>query len=414
MAYITKLKDKPRKHPWIARIRRKGYPPIIKMHPTREEAVAWAHEQERSIRTTGLPLPITQLKQHTVGDIVERYLDEVTPTKKSHVREASTLKRFLQRDIAKKSLAYVSRQDAKEYEKERLKESYRDKLVTPSTVRREMNFLQDIFEVAREDWGHKGLVNPFRGLKIKGAKQARDRVLNQGELEKLEQACEGCHGNNKYYVKLAIRLAIITGMRLQEIFNLSWEDISVERREIKIRKSKTDYKRNRPGRTIALPFHAEFLLLRLVTALVEQDRFELSDRIFVDMTKGAFSQAWLGVVKRANISDLHFHDLRHEAASFFHKAGLTNLETGLMLGHSNKDTTSIYTHPDLKTILEKIDRYRLGEKYDDRLEREAVIEKKGLTLEQAAKILDEVIAEKEPAKTIPPNVVPFINTRASS
>ena len=95
MAYIKKLTDKPRTLPWRAQVRRKGHKAMVKMFKTKPEAERWATEQERTIRLTGLPLTIDDLKKHTVGDIVCRYLKEVTPTKGSRVSETAVLKKFL-------------------------------------------------------------------------------------------------------------------------------------------------------------------------------------------------------------------------------------------------------------------------------------------------------------------------------
>ena len=78
--------------PWRAQVKRKGQPKQIKHFLTKEEAEHWAAEQERSIRLTGLPLTISILKEHTVREIVERYRDEITPTKGGKVEETSRLK----------------------------------------------------------------------------------------------------------------------------------------------------------------------------------------------------------------------------------------------------------------------------------------------------------------------------------
>ena len=119
MAHIKKLTDKPRTLPWRAQIRRKGHPALVKMFKTKTEADTWANEQERQIRMAGLPLTIEDLKRQTVSDIVQRYLNEITPTKGSRVSEATVLKAFLRRDICKKSLAYVNKKDAYAYIAER-------------------------------------------------------------------------------------------------------------------------------------------------------------------------------------------------------------------------------------------------------------------------------------------------------
>jgi hypothetical protein len=78
------------------------------------------------------------------------------------------------------------------------------------------------------------------------------------------------------------------------------------------------------------------------------------------MTKGAFKQSWVEVLRREKIYNLTFHDLRREAGSRFDAAGLTKGEHDLMMGHSNRDMTSLYVHADLKSIQDKLDRYTLG------------------------------------------------------
>lgn len=102
---IVILNDKPRKLPVRAIIRRKGHPTLMQHFPDTKQgwkdAEHWEAEQLRSIRITGLPLTIDDLKKHTVKDIVDRYLKEVTPTKGSSKSETTVLKKFLKTDLAK-------------------------------------------------------------------------------------------------------------------------------------------------------------------------------------------------------------------------------------------------------------------------------------------------------------------------
>ncbi|MEY9244957.1 tyrosine-type recombinase/integrase [Bradyrhizobium elkanii] len=317
MAHIKLMDDKPRTLPWRAHINRKGLKPLVKMFASKSEAEHWASEQERGIRLNGLPQTIDALKKHTVKEIVSRYLEEVTPSKGCHVSESTVLKKFLRTDLAAKSLAYVSETDGYAYRNKRLKE------VLPSTVRREMNSLQHIFEIARKEWGHNSLKNPFRGITIKGSDRQRDRRLNEGELGKLEQACKKCHGLNRLYVPLAIYLAVETGMRMQEILNLTWGDLDFEKRRIRIRKSKTDHITGKDGRTIVMSVMAQ-IFASMLPFKIEHAGGKVSlgptDRVFLNrkgkpMTANGFKLAWRHVLENAEIEDLHFHDLRHEAGS---------------------------------------------------------------------------------------------------
>jgi integrase len=377
MAHIKKLTDKPRTLPWRAQIRRKGHPVMVKMFKTKAEAEHWANEQERTIRLTGLPLTIGDLKEHTLGDIVRRYLAEITPTKGCRVSETAVLNKLLRHEICKKALAYVSRQDAYKYRDERLNEIRKGKKIQPSTVRREFNTIQHVFEVTREQWGFTNLQNPFRSIAIKGSNIRRDRRLDAGELTRLERACQECRGLNRYYVPLAFHLAIETGMRLQEIFNLKHQDIDILNRRIIIRKSKTDHLTGIVGRTIVLTIGAHWYLTRLLLVSSHVPQGEVKGKArsgyLFPMSPQAFQQSWADVCKRAKIEGLHFHDLRREAGSRFHEADLTKPEHDLMLGHKNRDMTSLYIRADLNRIQDKLDRDALDgltlkewtEKYDE-------------------------------------------------
>jgi integrase len=361
VAYIKKLTDRPRNKPWRGAIHRKGLrKQLVKFFRTRKEVERWAREQESSLDRTGLPLTIEDLKKVTVGDIVCRYLAEITPTKGCAVSEGTVLKKFLRRDICYKSLAFVSKLDAYKYINERLKETWRGKPITPRTIRREVNSIQRIFEVAKEQWGYVNLVNPFRGIEIRGSEYRRKRRLKDGELEKLEEACKLCRGLNQYYVPLAINLAIETGMRLQEIFNLNWQDIDFEKRRIEITKSKTDYMNEYEGRTIVLTVTAMFFLVQLCLVLHRAGKLDLDAKVF-PITGDAFKQSWADVRKRAGIKGLTFHDLRREAGSRFDEAELSKPEHELMMGHkpSDSDMRGVYVHSHLKRIQDKLDRYSL-------------------------------------------------------
>lgn len=362
MAHIRKMTDKRRTLPWRAHINRKGHRTLVKMFKTKDEAKHWADEQERNIRLAGLPLTIEDLKRQTVGDIARRYLDEKTPAKGCRVSESTVLKKFLRRkDICSKSLAFITRQDAHEYVKQRLGDTWRGKPITPRTVRREINSIAHVFEVAREEWGLTNLSNPFRGLRIKGSQHRRKRRLEDDELDRLVESFDQCRGLNRYYVPLAIYLAIETGMRLQEIFNLTWRDIDLMKRRIEIRKSKTDHRSEQPGRTIVLTVYAGLYLVSLAASSWKNKRVKKDSLIF-PMTREAFKQSWADVVKRSDIRDLHFHDLRREAGSMFDEAGLTKAEHDLMMGHTNRDMASLYIQPTLKSIQDKLDRHGLGGK----------------------------------------------------
>src|SRR5579864_1865242 len=189
-----------RNNPYRAKVKGK-----VKDFPTRKSARYWETQQLVSHATTGLPLTIEALQKVTVGEIVTRYLEEKAPLKVRPDFDRYVIKRFLKHPMCKLSLAAVKRTDGFSYRNERLK------AVTKGSVKREFATLHNIFEVAKEEWGYANLTNPFDKMKLR-ENPGRERRLKPGELMRLEQACKSCRGLNRYYMPLAIYLAIETGM----------------------------------------------------------------------------------------------------------------------------------------------------------------------------------------------------------
>jgi integrase len=422
---VIELDDKPRKKPLRAIVKNKGHKTLTRHFERgqRKDAADWAQENDRAIRLTGHPLAIDRFRDHTVGEIVGKYLKEKTPKKGSSVTETYVLQRFKDR-YGNMSIAAFQEQHAYEYKNTRLGEAWhgpkgnwaKGRPITPRTVYREINSIRRVWTVARKEWGYRGLPNPFAELEIKGSMHRRKRRLEPGEYERLIPACEKCLGLNRYYVPLAIHLAIDTGMRLQEIFNLEWDDIDFEKRRIEIIKSKTDHVSEYVGRTIVLPITAEVLLLHLFHAL-DQGRIPGVDRpttikpegrIFPltkdgNDPKDAFEQSWADVRKRAGIGPdkrgekLEFKDLRREAGSRFDEAGLTKGEHDLMMGHISKDVASIYIHASLQSIQDKLDQFHDKQAKTDS---EAIREQ-----------LKERLAAKGLIRRPGNNVIPFDTTK---
>jgi hypothetical protein len=93
----------------------------------------------------------------------------------------------------------------------------------------------------------------------------------------------------------------------------------------------------------------------------------LDERIF-PMAEKSFSQVWADVLRRADIRNLHFHDLWREANTRFIKAGLTPEERNIMLRHADRSVNAVYVGRNtlLKEIQDKLDRVRVGRTHNAR------------------------------------------------
>ena len=218
--------------------------------------------------------------------------------------------------------------------------AYRDerlKTVKPVTLKRELSVIHNIFEVARREWGFPIKDNPIDGLAFKAPDQRRERRLRPGELDRLIEAARS--RRNPYIIPI-IRFAIETGMRRGEILSMKWDHVDLPQRAVLIPNTKNGH-----ARTIPLSSRAAGILSELPRT---------NDRVF-PVSGNAVRLSWGRVVERAGITDLHFHDLRHEAISRFFELGLTTPEVALVSGHRDMRMLFRYTHPVRSLVAAKLD-----------------------------------------------------------
>jgi integrase len=160
------------------------------------------------------------------------------------------------------------------------------------------------------------------------APRPRDRRLEPGELERLLSACS----NPNPWFRPVIIFAIETGMRRGEILPLCWEHVHLGKRYAHLPDTKNGDSRDVPLSPMAL---------ELLEGLPRNIR---SDQVVFPLHFEALKSAWGRVCSRAGISDLRFHDLRHEATSRFFEKGLNVMELAAITGHKDLRMLQRYTH----------------------------------------------------------------------
>jgi integrase len=137
------------------------------------------------------------------------------------------------------------------------------------------------------------------------------------------------------FAAAAIRLLLFTGCRLREILHLTWEQVDLERGLLFLADSKTGRK------TVILNAPALAVLTdldRLGSFVVPGDDPE--------KPRADLKRPWEAVAKRAGLSGVRLHDLRHTYASFGAGGGLGLPIIGKLLGHTQASTTQRYAHLD--------------------------------------------------------------------
>ena len=82
------------------------------------------------------------------------------------------------------------------------------------------------------------------------------------------------------------------------------------------------------------------------------NHFSLSDDYPIHFE--GLKSLWRRAMKRADIQDLHFHDLRHESTSRFFELGLNVVEVAAITGHKDLKMLQRYTHLRAEDLARKL------------------------------------------------------------
>ena len=188
------------------------------------------------------------------------------------------------------------------YRDERIKAEY-----STNTIRLELAIISHLFEIARKEWGMEGLTNPVKSIRLPSPPSGRDRRLQPGELEKLLECLSEEMGQ-------VVRFALETAMRRGELAGMTWEMVDLKKRTVTFPETKNGQKRIVPLSSVA----ASILKDRLSTRRIDGEVWNIG--------LDAISQDFARACHKADISDLHFHDLRNEATSRLFEKGFDTME----------------------------------------------------------------------------------------
>ena len=146
---------------------------------------------------------------------------------------------MLKSSISKKPITELSPSLFAVYRDERLR------LVSPSSVRRELVILRHCLSTAISEWDTPMSENPIFRIAIPKESKQRTRRVGHEELNCLLANCS--HSD----LRLTVELALETGMRPGELLNLKWEHIDRGKRLLHIPETKTG-----PSRAIPLSNNA--------------------------------------------------------------------------------------------------------------------------------------------------------------
>jgi len=201
---------------------------------------------------------------------------------------------------------------------------------TPIEANRVLALVSHLFTKA-EEWGYvpAGHPNPARGVQ-KNKEKARDRWLKESEVRRLMEAVSE---ELDPYVKAAILLYLLTGLRKNELLAARWVDVDLERQELRL----PDTKSGRPH-VIHLSPEATHVFRGLPR---QQDCPSVFPGRFDKHRKDIKGQ-WERVRQKAGLEDVRLHDLRRTVGSWLAQQGTPIQVIGKILNHSHPAVTAVY------------------------------------------------------------------------
>ena len=314
---------------WQAIIRHKNIGTVTRSFKSKSHAIKWVHEQENIIEAGhyGLLKPDSVL----LGELLSRYYKEITQGKRSANTEERRLNRLIKDPISALTLDKLSSSAIAAFRDRRLPDGAR-------TAHYDLTLIRHCLKIAIHEWGLMLSSNPVDFIKMPPASRPRQRRLNKGEYERLEQAS---HLTLNPHIWPIIVFAIETGMRRGEILGLTWNNTNLERQLAYLPLTKNGTSREVPLSTKAAD-------------VLRGQRARQDTSTPFPVNANAFRLAWERQRKRAGLCDLRFHDLRHEAISRFFELGLSIPEVALISGHKDAKMLFRYTHLRAGNIIAKL------------------------------------------------------------
>lgn len=334
---------------WRAEIRRRGYPLVTRTFDTKAQAEAWARRAETEM-DRGCFVDRTEAERNTLGDLLKRYAEEISPQKKGGDDEILRIRKLRTDPLAQYKIVALSSKVVAEYRDRRLAGDSKSKPVSGSTVNRELTLIGHVLNVARKEWGVHIETNPVSIIRRPRENRGRTRRLSRDEEQRLlaelapslrdELGRFGPGGTRNDWVHPVVVIAIETAMRRSEILSLRWIDVFLDDRYVRLHDSKNGEARDVPlsiraGATLsALPRHISGLVFPI--------------------TPDALKKAFVRACDRAELKNLHFHDLRHEATSRIAERLDNILELSAVTGHKTVQMLKRYYHPKASDLARKL------------------------------------------------------------
>jgi len=326
---------------WRAQVRRKGRY-VSETFRRRKDAEEWALDNERRIDRGEGARRAGRSDPTTFGHLVDLHLSDMKEVGKCPRRSKAFSLETLQKKLGTVRIVDLNRERLITFGRDRAREG-----AGPVTLSADLGYVKLIVAHAAAVHGIAVSVEPIdlarialKRLGLVGKSKSRDRRPTRVELDRLIAHLEANPRQTIPVARIA-RFAIATAMRQDEICRIRWQDVDWETRTVIVRDRKDP--RDKSGNHQKVPLLSASGI-DASQLLKEQAKISSGgDRIF-PYNGRSVGTAFRRACRELSIDNLHFHDLRHEAASRLFEAGFAIEQVALVTGHRDWKMLKRYTH----------------------------------------------------------------------
>lgn len=334
MAYIQERKTDDGKTHYRVQIRLRGHPTTSATFERKTDAKLWAQQTESAMRD-GRHFKTAEAKKHTLGELVDRYIQNVIPTKPKNAKAVTAQLQWWKNQIGHCLLSDLTPAIIAEQRDKLLKGiTFKGTIRSPSTVVRYLAALSHALTIGTKEWGWLE-DSPIRKVTKPKEPRGRVRFLDDQERTTLLKACQE---SNNPYLYIAFVLSLSVGLRQGELMNLRLEDIDLFKERITLHQTKNGERRVVPLRGLALELLQKYIVGRqqkigLLFPSKENPHKPMDLRF-----------PWEQALKKTGIKNYKWHDNRHSCASALLMNQASLAEIAEVLGHKTLGMVKRYSH----------------------------------------------------------------------
>jgi len=264
------------------------------------------------------------IRGKTISDLCSHYIEGYAKLhKKSWKEDVRRIERIIIPTFGTLKIASVTSADIAKFHHEKTISG------APYEANRIVEILSKMFKLAKL-WGYFNGENPTIGIRH-NKENKRDRFVTPEELPLFAEAIDK---EQNIFIRAAIWLYILTGVRKTELLNAKWEDVDFRLRQLRIPETKS-------GKIHYVPLSEPAIDILRVLPRVNENKY-----ILVGNIEGAslvnISKPWKRICKSAKVEGVRLHDLRRTVGSWLAQSGHSLHLIGRVLNHSSPSTTAGY------------------------------------------------------------------------